>query len=491
METSPGLDIALKSASYLTAALRARELGALELLDHQLARVERLNPRLNAVVTLDADRARAEARLADERSARGDALGPLHGLPLTIKDAIETDGMRTTCGVPLLADHVPAADAEVVARLRTAGAIVFGKTNTPAWTSDNQTFNAVFGATNNPWDLTRGPGGSSGGAAAAVAAGLTSLEVGSDIAGSLRNPAHYCGVYGHKSSWGVIPDRGHIPGPPGTLAPTDVGVLGPLARSAGDLRLAMSVLAGPDAAHGVAWRFGFPPSRHQSLDQYRVAAWLDDPAAPVDGSVLDCLHAVIDALRSTGVSVDETARPAFSLQEMDDVARTLVSGVFCSGPTDDEYAALAKATANLSTDDNGPVANYLRDTTQSKRLWNTANERRWKIRSAWADFFCSFDVLLCPPAQTAAFPHDPRPNLLARRVLVNGEERPAAEALVWARFVGAAGLPSTVAPVGATPEGLPVGVQIIGPYLEDLTTIDFASMLADGIGGYNPPPGYE
>src|SRR5882724_3684932 len=241
-------DLAFASAVDLVARLRRREISSRELLDHHLERIARLNPKLNAVVTLDAERARARAAEADAALSRDDARGALLGLPMTVKDTFETAGVCTTAGSPTLADHVPKTDATAVARLKSAGANVFGKTNTPLFAGDAQTYNEVFGTTHNPWDAAHSPGGSSGGSAAAVAAGLTPLELGSDIGGSIRNPAHYCGVYGHKPTHGIIPMRGHVPGPPGALSEVDLGVGGPLARSADDLELALDVLAGPDEA---------------------------------------------------------------------------------------------------------------------------------------------------------------------------------------------------------------------------------------------------
>ena len=207
-------DVVFRPAVALAKALRAGELGSRELLEQYISRVERLNPKVNAVVAVDLERARRRADEADAARKRGSLLGPLHGLPMTIKDSLETEGLCTTCGVPELAKHVPSRDATAVARLRAAGAVVFGKTNAPTWAMDVQTYNPVYGTTNNPWDTTRSPGGSSGGAAAAVAAGLTALEMGSDIGGSIRNPSHYCGVYGHKPSYGIVPGRGHLPPPP-------------------------------------------------------------------------------------------------------------------------------------------------------------------------------------------------------------------------------------------------------------------------------------
>src|ERR1700678_24335 len=250
----PRVDLDFATATELTLALRDRTVSSRELLDHLLSRVDQHNPGLNAIVALDADRARAAATAADEATAKGEATGPLHGLPMTVKDVWETEGLVTTSGAPELKDYVPETDALAVGRLKAAGAIIFGKTNTPLYAGDFQTFNDVYGRTNNPWDTSRTVGGSSGGAAAAVAAGLTPLELGSDIGGSIRNPAHFNGVYGLKPSWGVVPSRGHIPGPPGTLVESDVNCNGPLARSLDDLGLGLGVLAGPVPEDAAGWR---------------------------------------------------------------------------------------------------------------------------------------------------------------------------------------------------------------------------------------------
>ena len=248
------LDLATATAGDLTQAIQRRELASRELLDALLARADQVNPNLNAIVAWDTDRAREAAAAADEATAKGKLTGPLHGLPMTVKDVWETEGLVTTSGAPELAQHVPSADALAVRRLKDAGAIIFGKSNTPAYAGDWQTYNGVYGRTSNPWDLSRTAGGSSGGAAAAIAAGLTPLELGSDIGGSIRNPSHFNGTYGLKPSWGVVPVRGHIPGPPGSLIQVDVGVAGPLARSVADLRMALHVVAGPVPEDAAGWR---------------------------------------------------------------------------------------------------------------------------------------------------------------------------------------------------------------------------------------------
>jgi amidase len=407
---------------------------------------------------------------------------------MTIKDSLETEGLCTTCGVPELAKHVPTRDAIPVARLRAAGAVVFGKTNAPTWAMDVQTYNPVYGTTNNPWDTTRSPGGSSGGAAAAVAAGLTALEMGSDIGGSIRNPAHYCGVYGHKPSWGIVPDRGHLPPPPGTLASTDIGVVGPIARSAEDLALALEVVAGPDEDQAVGWRLALPPPRRGALRDYRVAAWLDDPACPVDDAVRGRLEAVVEALAKAGVRV-ERARPVDFAEAFRDYLRLLLP-VTTAGAPDAVIAALAERSTQLAPDADDMQARLARFATQRHRDWLAANEKRQHWRARWAEFFRDHDVLLCPSSPVTAIEHDHEGDVFTRTMQVNGQTRPYADQVGWAGVIGMAYLPATVAPAGRSPAGLPVGVQIVGPYLEDRTTLDFARRLAEVAGGFEAPPGW-
>lgn len=484
-------DIAFRSALELAVAIRNREVGSRELLDHYLKRVEQYNPKINAIVTLDVERARRRAEEADAALARGEQWGPLHGVPITIKDTLETAGLRTTAGAPVHADHVPVQDAPAVARLKAAGAIVFGKTNTPVFAMNGQSYNPIFGVTNNPWDLTRSPGGSSGGSAAALAAGLTGLELGSDIGGSIRNPAHYCGVYGHKPTFDLIPLRGHIPGPPGALTGADIAVLGPLARNAKDLSLALSLLAGPDVDKSLAWRLELPSPRHGKLREYRVAAWLDDSACPIDSEVRDRLEAAVAALRKEGVQVDEQARPGFQFSDALHVYLRLLWAATSPGDPPELFQSFVEMAGQLSHDDKSYLAQLAHGTVQRHRDWLMLNEKRAHYRARWAEFFRNYDVLLCPITPTAAMPHDHSEPQIARTLLVNGQPRPYFDIIAWAGVIGMAYLPVTMAPVGQTSQGLPVGVQIVGPYLEDRTTIDFARRLADVIGGFVAPRGYE
>jgi amidase len=479
-------DLGKKSARDLAAMIRRKQISSRELLDHFLTAIDERNEPLNAVVTLDEDNARRAAAQADEAVARGRALGPFHGLPMTIKDTFETAGIRTTGGNPIWADHVPERDADPVAKLKRAGVVVIGKTNLPFMAADVQSYNDLFGCTNNPHDLTRTPGGSSGGAAVAVAAGFTSLELGSDIGGSIRTPAHWTGIYGHKPSHGIVSNLGHIPGPPGAQSQPDLGVAGPLARSAEDLAIALDVLAGPDENNAVGWRLDLPRPRHARLSDFRVATWFEDPAIPVDDAVRSRLDASIEALRGAGVRVDEKARPAFELKRMIRAYNRLLMPIILADLPEETIHRLAKFADRFEKDDMSDEAEAARAPLIRHRDWLATNELRAQLRVAFREFFSSYDVLLCPVASVPAIPHDHSP-FQARTIRVNDQTRPYTDLFGWISMATACHLPATVAPIGPTPEGLPVGVQIVGPYLEDHTTIEFARLLGDVVGGFSPP----
>ena len=481
------MDLGTATATELAAALQRRELGSVELLAALLERIERLDPAVNAIVTTDIERAMGEARAADDAIAQGRALGPLHGLPMTVKDSFATAGMRATAGATELAEYVPAEDATAVARLRAAGAIVFGKTNLPAWAGDCQSYNELFGTTNNPWDVERTPGGSSGGAAAAVATGMAPLELGSDLGGSIRIPSHFCGVYGLKPSFGIVSPHGHLPPPPGVLTELDANAVGPLARAASDLALALGVLAGTDETTRVAWRLELPPPRAQDLRAYRVAACLDDAYFTIDRAVLAVLEQLIDALRGAGVTVDTESRPP-DLAEGHDVAQRLIQGGVSIAVPPEEYDRLLGEAARRGPDDDSPPARWARNITQRARDVQFAGERRLHLRRAWAEYFRSYDVLLTPVTPTPAFLHDQDPDVDARTIVLDGAPFPYSDQFAWLQAVGNAYLPAVSAPAGRTPTGLPVGVQVVGPFLEDRTVIDFAGRMAEVAGGFAPPP---
>lgn len=477
-------DYCYRSAVELAAAIRAKEISAVELLEHFLARVERLDPQINAVVVRDVERARAAARAADEALARGAAVGPLHGVPMTVKESYDVEGLVTTRGLERLANNVADRDALSVERLKAAGAVIFGKTNVPVSLADFQSYNPIYGVTNNPWDTSRTPGGSSGGSAAALAAGMTGFETGSDIGGSIRNPAHFCGVFGHKPTFDLLPMMGH--GMPGQVAGPDLSVIGPLGRSASDLRLGIEVMAGPDPINARGLRFELP-ELDKPVSALRVALWRDDAVAPVDGSVSACVDAVGSALADAGASVDPSARPDFDPAEAHAVYQFLLSAEMASRLPDEAAEALQSEAAALAPDDDSLTARTLRAQTASLRDWKANHEQRTRLRWAWHAFFEQYDVLIAPIMATAAFPHDHSPSQGKRRIVVNGQARPYMEQLFWAGMAVGTYLPATVIPAGADPDGLPIGVQIIGPAWGDLITIGVAERLEELGFGFRAP----
>jgi amidase len=482
----PNLDFA--SALEAGRAIRGGQISSLELTTRMLDRIQQHNGGLTAVVAVAPDAAE-RARDADLAAARREWRGPFHGVPCTIKDCFEVAGLTTTAGSPSLRTHVPTRDAAVAARLRAAGMIILGKTNVPMFNADWQTFNAVYGQTNNPWDVSRTPGGSTGGGAAALAAGLTYLEAGSDLAGSIRIPAHFCGVYGHKPSLDVVPLRGHIPPPPGIPAspPSTLPVAGPLARSAADLRAALEALGGPEGDEARAWRWALPPARGARLADYRIGYVLDHPRAPVSPEVGDALAATVEALRKAGARLTEGWPPGMTAEEQFDTYYMLLAAHFTPPVREDQLPALRQRAANQ---DGSYLARYALAVTASDAYMQAMEMRRRQARGVWQAYFRTRDAFLMPTALVPAFPHDPAGTPLLRVLATPRGERPYQDICFWTSFASLAGLPATTAPVGLTPGGLPVGVQIVGPYLEDATPIDLAGRLADVVGGFRPPPGY-
>ena len=492
MNNKPASAIApeLLSATALLSMLGRRDIGSLELLELLIARIERLNPALNAVIAMNLDAARAAAKAADNIPV--DQHGPLHGLPMTIKDAYEVKGMTATCGIPALAKHRPVHDAEAVALLRRAGAIPFGKTNTPVAAADHQSYNPLFGTSNNPWDVSRTPGGSSGGAAAAVATGFSPLELGSDIGGSIRCPAHFCGIYGHKPSFGIVPMRGHIPPMPGTLSVSGLGVGGPIARSAVDLELALDVLVKPAELDGKAWSINLPQGRHQRLQDFRVALWADHKGYRVDSRCLDAMHAFAEDLRRAGVSIDDAARPDLDPAASDDLYIALLFSILSVDMTEEDLHQTMAAGADCDARDRSYPARIARAVQFSHHDFLRLQEQQQQLFRVWESFFTRYDIILCPVMPGVAFPHDHSGSgaiaQYGRRHVVDGEDCPYMEGLQWPGLVTVAHLPATVLPTGRTIEGLPMGVQAVGPYLEDRTPLRFAQLVEREIGGYKAPP---
>jgi amidase len=479
---------AYSTAGELVPALAGRQVSSRQLVDSAIARIEALDPKVNAVVVRDFDRARAAADAADAALARGER-HPLLGLPMTVKEQFNVAGLPTTWGHLKFKDWRPDADALAVQRLKAAGAIILGKTNVPVDLGDWQSYNEVYGTTNNPWDFGRSPGGSSGGAAAALAAGFVPLELGSDIGGSLRSPAHFCGVFSHKPSLDLIPQRGA--GPPQTPAipaASTFAVIGPMARTAADLALELAVLAGPDELwDGIGYKLALPPPRHDRLGDFRVLVIGEHPLCQTAASVSAALDGLADRLAKLGCTVLHTS------SKMPDLASTtrnyveLLSAFFSADlPPDDRLRVEAAAQA-LSPDDLSIPAARLRGLTMTHAAWIKTSRIRSGLRARWQALFQDVDVVLCPPMPTVAFPHDHSP-IRARELDIDGKKVPYGTQVAWAGIATSNGLPATTMPIAHTDGGLPIGVQIIGGYLDDNTTIAFAGFVEREFGGFTPPP---
>jgi amidase len=477
-----------RSAGELAAALRARQISAVELLDQAIARIVAHDGAINAVVVRDFERARAAAAEADQALAAGDRR-PLLGVPMTFKEAFNVAGLPTTWGIPG-AEHAQAGeDAVVVRRLRAAGAVVIGKTNVPFMLYDWQSYNAIYGTTNNPWDLARTPGGSSGGGAAALAAGYVSLELGSDIAGSLRVPASFCGIFAHKPTHGLVPTRGHAP--PGTPSlsvgvTVDLAVVGPMARSARDLALALDVTAGPDDAEAVGYRLALPAPRHADLGDFRVLLVDQHPLLPTSNVVRAALDRIADGLRKAGCRVATTSP---LLPDLAFVGRTytqLFMAFAAADLPDDRYRRLQDAAAKLPAGDMSLAALRLRGAAATHAQWIWLDRFRKGVADQWRRLFRDWDVVLCPVMPTPAFAHD-HGEMESRRISVDGNDVPYADQSMWPSVATLTGLPATAMPIGRSGDGLPIGMQVIGPYLEDRTTIVFAELVERELGGFVAP----
>ncbi len=465
-------------------------ISSLELLEQMIANIERMNPEVNAVVAMDLERARGEAVAADDLYASGGQRGPLHGLPMTIKDCYQTIGLETTAGAPELANFVPEVDADLVRLLRRAGAIVWAKTNVPLYAGDHQTYNDVYGVTNNPWDTTKTSGGSSGGAAVAIACGFTTAEVGSDIGNSIRQPASNNGVFGLKTTHGLLSGRGHIPGPPGTLGVTDLGVFGPMGRSCGDLRLLLEVMTGSSTAFG-----GIPGATLPTLDgpaeitELRLGLWSDDPVSPVDASVKSMIENAASDLSAAGASVNADIRPDVPSEELHDTYLRLLNSALSPGFPSHVWDKLVdQAGNNYDSTDDEHVA-FARLTTLPHKEWIMADERRAVAQQAWDKVFETVDCVLAPIQPVPAFPHDHERPYGKRTLSVNGSDVPYRNILFWAGIATMPLLPSVAVPLGTTAEGLPVGVQIIGPRWSDHRLLAYAEEMASVLGTrFTPPP---
>jgi amidase len=477
-----------KSAVALAALIRRKKIGCLELLDHFLARVDKYNPKLNAIVWMDRAGARKRAKAADAALKKGKRVGPLHGVPMSIKESYQVAGSPTTWGAPSMKENVTDTTAVVAQRMIDAGVTLFAKTNVPLMLADWQSYNAVYGTTGNPWDVSRTPGGSSGGSSAALCAGLTGIDAGSDIGSSIRNPAHYCGVFGHKPTYGLLTMRGHAL--PNSVAAADISVIGPLARSADDLDVALDIMAGPDPDDGGYMKVALPKCQKTSVKQFRVAVKLTDAESDVDGEYADQLQGLVDRLAKAGCKVKEAA-PDIDTARLNDVYIRMLRAATSARMPDSDIEDWKKAYAG------GEKEKFLEQSvdgvTMTHRRWLQLNNERHQMRLKFNAFFDDYDILLCPVAASAAFPHDHEHEgkRWRRRITINNKRVAPTDQLFWAGYSGLVYLPSTVGPAGITPSGLPTGYQAIARQGHDKTSIAFARLVEKALGGFTPPSGFD
>ena len=474
-------DLLKRDATDQLAALNAKRVSAVELLKAALARHEQTHGRINAVVAVDLERAMERARAMDDLRVRGETLGLLAGLPMTVKDTLDVVGLPASSGLKSLRQR-QAEDASAVKLAKQAGAVIWGKTNTPVMAGDWQTFNALYGTTNNPWDGARTTGGSSGGAAAALATGVTALEIGSDIGGSLRIPASFCGVYSHKPTWGLVDQHGHVPPSPGSWSERDLNVIGPMARSARDLRLLFSVI------EGVPLGAKAPPA---DLKAARIALWLDEPSFPLDPEVRAAIESFAAELSAAGAQVTPIASPAHmpTLMGAYQVLLGAVLGEDMPPATIRNlermrgWARWQMGRGAAPTSNAGMTLAY----TATHREWMAADAVRARLRHEISGVFSQFDAILAPITPITAFPHDHRAFGRRRLMSSDGKAMPYTSMLNWISLATALHLPATAIPAGPAASGLPVGVQLIGPLNGDARMLALAQAIEENVRGFIAP----
>jgi amidase len=479
------------TAVEMSAALKAKQISALELAQHAIDRIERHDAKINAICVRDFDRGLEAARAADTALARGET-GQLLGLPITVKESFNVAGLPTTWGIPAHKDFMPPQDALPIARVKAAGGVILGKTNVPLGLGDWQSYNDIYGTTNNPYDLGRTPGGSSGGSSAALAAGYGALSMGSDIGGSLRAPAHYCGVYAHKPTYALVPMRGHTPPPLPPLPFTrDLSVIGPMARGAADLSLLLDVIAGPDELEaGVAYRLALPPPRHATLRDFRVLMLDQHPLLPSAASVRGAVETLAANLGKAGVSVVRESPLLPDLAASTRLYMRLLMSLLAASFPPEHHAEVQAMVARLDPNDTSQAAERLRGIVLSHRDWLIADGGRARLRAQWRELFKSFDAVICPIMPTPAYPHDHSADQGQRTIAIDGNNFPYADQFAWPGIATLPGLPATSIPVAMSGEGLPIGLQIVGPWLEDRTPLRLAELIEREFGGFVPPPGF-
>jgi amidase len=453
-------DLLDKTSGALVDALAGRRISSLELTEALIARIEDRDREINAVVVRDFDRARQAARAADARLARGERL-PLLGLPMTVKESNQVEGLPSTWGAPAFSGWIAPEDAEAVQRLKAAGAVIVGLTNVPPMLADWQSTNPVYGRTSNPWDPSRSPGGSSGGAAAALSAGMTPLELGSDIGGSIRVPSALCGVFGHKPTYGLVPTRGHTP--PGTDGvPVPLAVVGPMARCTADLERALGVLAGPGSDEASGMAFTLAPAPRKALADYRVLVITEHPLTPTDEEIAGAVDNLARRLEALGAAVSRSSDLLPDLSAQHAVYQPLLN------------IAISRGAPGATPPDAHACMDLL--------------DAQLAFRRRWAALFEAFDVVITPTFGVTAFPHEDGPETYARTLRVNGSDTPYYAQLGWPAVALLPNLPATALPIGLSRQGLPMGAQVIGGWMQDLATIRFAGLLEQEFGGFIPPP---
>ena len=481
-----------KTAVELSAALAAKNVSAVELAQDAIDRIERHDAKINAICVRDFERGLKAARAADAALGRGETR-PLLGIPLTVKESYNVAGLPTTWGFPAQKDFTPPEDALAISRIKAAGGVILGKTNVPVGLADWQSYNEIYGITNNPFDLGRTPGGSSGGSAAALAAGYGPLSLGSDIGGSLRVPAFHCGVYAHKPTFALVPSRGHTPPPfPPLPLDRDLAVIGPMARGAADLTLLLDAIAGPDPLEaGKAYKLALPPPRHGELKNFRVLVIDTDPVMPTSKSMRAAIEKLAANLGKAGATIARASPLLPDFAASSRLYMRMLMSFLAASFAPETYAGALAAAAKLAPDDISLTAERLRGIGLSHRDWLMAEGGRARLRAQWRELFKSFDAVICPVMPTPAYPHDHSPDQDARRIEIDGKAYVYPDQLAWAGIATLPGLPATAIPIGLSPEGLPVGVQIVGPWLEDRTPLKLAELIEREFGGFVPPPDFD
>jgi amidase len=480
------------TATELSAALAAKKVSAVELAQDAIGRIERHDGKINAICVRDFEPGLDAARAADTGRARGETK-LLLGIPLTVKESYNVAGLPTTWGFPAQKDFVPGEDALSISRVRAAGGVILGKTNVPVGLGDWQSYNDIYGTTNNPYDLGRTPGGSSGGSAAALASGYGPLSLGSDIGGSLRVPAFHCGVCAHKPTFALAPSRGHTPPPfPPLPFDRDLAVIGPMARSAADLSLLLDVIAGPDPMEaGKAYMLALPPPRHGALKNFRVLVIDTDPVLPTNAAVRAAIDRLAANLGKADVKIERQSPLLPDFAASSRLYMRMLMSFLSATFAPEIHAGAQQAATQLAPDDISLAAERLRGIVLSHRDWVLAEGGRARLRAQWRELFGTFDAVICPVMPTPAYPHDHSPEQETRRINIDGKDYVYPDQLAWPGIATLPGLPATAIPIGLSPEGLPVGVQIVGPWLEDRTPLKLAELIEREFGGFVRPPAFD